>query len=288
MAESKRDVVLRWAKRLFTPIAVAFLVYFAWHSRDVLVSLIEQASVGKLVIAAVIWGALHLFMPVLAVVILRGAGADISWRQAFATHVERLPARYVPGGVWHTVGRVMDYHEQGVESKHLTVFVVLENGLAAAFTLAVGGAILWASNVTGGLGALVPIGCLAGMAGLFALHYFTRTISTGTYLKALGVTAVFWLIATAAFITYLGAFPLNGNVVTDTLVNAGVYLFSWGVGFLAVFAPQGIGVFEAVASDLIGSPIGFMGFAALIAGFRVVVMVADFATWGLYRLLAKN
>ena len=123
---------------------------------------------------------------------------------------------------------------------------------------------------------------------MLALPYFTKAIPSTAYLKALGVTAVFWLVATAAFVCYLNAFPLPGDKVVDTLTMAGVYLFSWGVGFLAVFAPQGIGVFEAVASDLFASPIGFMGFAALIAGFRVVVMVADFATWGIYRLIGKR
>jgi hypothetical protein len=63
---------------------------------------------------------------------------------------------------------------------------------------------------------------------------------------------------------------------------AGIYLFSWGVGFLAIFAPQGIGVFEFVASELMASPVGFMGLAALIAGFRIVVLVADIAVWLVY------
>lgn len=288
MTETNRNAALQWAKRLFTPVAIGFLLYFAWQSRDALAALIEQASISHLAVAALIWGALHLLMPVLAVVILRGAGANVSWRQALATHVERLPARYVPGGVWHTVGRVMDYRESGVEPKQLTAFVVLENGLAATLTLAVGGAILWSTGVTGELGSLVPIGCAAGVIGLIALRYFTRAVSMRAYLQALAITAVFWVVAATAFVTYLSAFPLSGEQVVDTLTFAGVYLFSWGVGFLAVFAPQGIGVFEGVASSLVASPIGFMGFAALLAGFRVVVMVADFATWGLYRILSKN
>ena len=65
----------------------------------------------------------------------------------------------------------------------------------------------------------------------------------------------------------------------------GIYLFSWGVGFLAVFAPQGIGVFEMVGSQLMQSPLGFVGFAALIGGFRLVILVADLLVWIAYHLL---
>ena len=85
--------------------------------------------------ATLVWTLLHLLSPFMAVVVLNGSGSKVSWSQAFATHASRLPARYVPGGVWHTVGRVMDYHEQGVKPRHLTAFVVLENGLAATCTL---------------------------------------------------------------------------------------------------------------------------------------------------------
>ena len=68
---------------------------------------------------------------------------------------------------------------------------------------------------------------------------------------------------------------------------AGVYLFSWGVGFIAIIAPQGIGVFELVASELMDGPIGFMGLAALIAGFRVVVLVADILVWLVYQVMRR-
>ena len=36
------------------------------------------------------------------------------------------------------------------------------------------------------------------------------------------------------------------------------------------------------------SPIGFMGLAALIAGFRVVVLLADLVTWSVYQLVRRR
>jgi hypothetical protein len=68
----------------------------------------------------------------------------------------------------------------------------------------------------------------------------------------------------------------------------GIYLFSWGVGFLSIFAPQGLGVFELVASELLKGSIGFMGLAALIGGFRAVVLVADLVVWCAYQALGRR
>ena len=103
------------------------------------------------------WGLLHALSPVFATVVLNACGSGVTWYQAFQTHAARLPARYVPGGIWHTVGRVVDYREQGVATRHLTAFVVLENGLAAATTLAVGGAIVFSMRGADTLGTIAAV-----------------------------------------------------------------------------------------------------------------------------------
>jgi hypothetical protein len=269
---------------------LAFLVYFAWKSRQELTELIANASLVYLCLAATVWGLLHTLSPVFAVIVLNACGSRVSWQQAFATHAARLPARYVPGGIWHTVGRVMDYREQGVSGRHLSAFVVLENGLAAAVTLAVGGAIVFAMRGTDSLGSIAG---LASMASIVALPVILLILNSrvlrqpdrlpvAAYLKSILVLTVFWIGATLAFLLYLNAFPASTGMYS-TIEMGGIYLFSWGVGFLAIFAPQGIGVFELVASELMQGPIGFMGLAALIAGFRVVVLVADLAVWLIYQ-----
>jgi hypothetical protein len=181
-----------------------------------------------------------------------------------------------------------------VRPRHLTAFIVLENGLAAAFTLAVGGAIVMALRDGDTAGTIAGVACTAALIGLVAMYFIVNrkvlqepdALSARSYLSSLFVTAAFWIGATVAFLTYLHAFPAATGHYSNVEMG-GIYLFSWGVGFVAVFAPQGIGVFELVASELMRGPIGLMGLAALIAGFRVVVGVADLAVWSLYQLVSR-
>ncbi len=273
-------------KLFFTPLAIAFLVYFAWVTRDELAALFRSASPQYLAAATVLWAGLHAVSPLIATTIFGACGSDVSWRQAFATHAARLPARYVPGGIWHTVGRVLDYREQGVETRHISAFVVLENGLAAAVTLALGGAIVFVNRVGQNVGIVAALGCLVGAVGLFLLLPVVNKkvlgsddrVSVAGFVRSIFLVVLFWAGAAVAFLLYLYAFTdTTGSY--SVLELAGIYLFSWGVGFLAIFAPQGIGVFEVVASELAASPIGLMGFAALVAGFRVVVLLADILVW---------
>ena len=51
------------------------------------------------------------------------------------------------------------------------------------------------------------------------------------------------------------------------------------VGFVSIFAPQGIGVFEAVYSDLASSELPRTQLMIFVAGFRVLVMLSDMLTW---------
>ena len=277
---------------MFTPVALAFLAYFAWQGRDVLVTVVEQASLPLLGLAAIVWGLLHLLSPMLAVLVLGACGAGVTWRQAFATHAARLPARYAPGGIWHTVGRVMDYHQRGVKPRHLAAFVLLENGLAAAVTLAVGGAVVFATRGPDTLGVIAALSSLASVVALPVIWMVLNArilrrpdhLSLPAYASAIGVVAVFWVGAAISFLLYLNAFPSSTGGYSQVEMG-GIYLFSWGVGFLSIFAPQGLGVFEVVASELLTGNIGFMELAALIGGFRLVVLVADLAVWCAYQAL---
>ncbi len=284
-----RSKIIKVLKLLFTPLAFAFLIYFAWQSRGELTKLLESAAIFNLLLATIVWGLLHVLMPMLAVTVFGACGNKIGWRQAFATHAARLPARYLPGGIWHTVGRVIDYRELGVKPRVLSAFVIIENGLAAAVTLAIGGAIVFSMRGTDTLGSIAGLASIAGLIALPLIAVLTNSrvlqnddqLPAATYLQSLAVVALFWVGATAAFLLYLSAFP-EATVTYSAIEMAGVYLFSWGVGFVSIFAPQGIGVFELVASELMKGPIGFMGLAALIAGFRVVVLVADIVVWLIY------
>jgi hypothetical protein len=277
-------------KLLFTPLAFAFLLYFGWQSRVELAELISSASLPSLCFAAIVWASLHAVSPIFAATVLSACGSKVSWSQAFATHAARLPARYLPGGIWHTVGRVLDYRELGVSARHLSAFVILENGLAAAVTLAIGGAIVFSIRGTDSLAYLAGLTSLASLLAIPIIVLFLNArilqqpdrLSAQALLKSILVLIVFWAGATFAFLLYLHAFPTSTGAYSN-IEMGGIYLFSWGVGFLAIFAPQGIGVFELVASELMDSPIGFMGLAALIAGFRVVVLVADVLVWLIYQ-----
>ena len=61
----------------------------------------------------------------------------------------------------------------------------------------------------------------------------------------------------------------------------------WMHGFAAVFAPQGVGVFEATIGMLLKGTIPLAGTALIAAGFRVVILAADLLAFCALQLLRK-
>lgn len=278
--------LLTWGKWLFTILALVFLINAAWQTRAVLGDILENSLPVFLLPALMAYMAAHLLSPLFASVLLKAIGFEVNYRQTLDLHLRFLPARYLPGGIWHTVARVHFLHSMGVSNRCLSSFVILENLVAMSVTLSVGGVLvsLYRQGEVWGYLAL-PVALTSILMLILLPIAINRWILVDNdrihplfYALAVLVVIVFWFCTTTEFLLFISAFPQVAPV-TAWMEIAGAYLFSWGIGFIAVFAPQGVGVFEAVAADLMPATLLFSALVALIAGFRLLVLIADLLMW---------
>lgn len=274
------------AKLLFTPVAIAFLVYLAWQSRAQLEEVLANAEPLYLLVSLAFWLLMHLAAPVTAITIFRGLGHDVAYRDATRIHIANLPARYLPGGIWHTVGRVVNYREVGIGKRDLALFVLMEHALSATTAFILGGTLLAAFRDLQGWGVLAALFVGASLLALLLLPRFFRARSGNggvafrprCYLASLLAATLAWCIAASSFVAFVIAFPgVTRNAAY--LEIAGTYLFSWGIGFIAIFAPQGVGVFEVTAAALLRDSTLVTGIVPLLAMFRLVILAADLVAW---------
>jgi hypothetical protein len=265
------------ARRLFLPLALLFLVLAAFAARDVVAVTLTQARPGPLVLTVMAWSMLSLMVPVTSWLVLAGMGTGIGYRTVLRIHVSRLPARYLPGGVWQTVSRMVDLHALGVTKAQLSVLVAMENLAPLATALVLGGFAAWfAAGSELPASAIVIVGMLIGASLPLGLRRFLRQapLPLRHYLLALASMVVFWAVATASFISYWSAFPTM-PLMAGIPELAASYLLAWSAGFVAFFAPQGIGVFEAVAGLLLDGAVPLAGVAVMVAGFRAATLAGD-------------
>lgn len=287
---------LVWLKHLFAVLALGFLAFFGWQARDMLSAILATASWNFLAMAVLCWMIMHLLSPLFAAIVFQGAGYRVGYADTLRIHLANLPAKYLPGGIWHTVGRIVSFRGLGISSSGIGLFVLLENLLSPAVAFLLGGGILFAGRGPDGWGSLALLCACGGAVLLVLLPLLLRIRILGYrmpvpgilhYVAAIAVIFLIWCTAASAFAAFLMAFP--GLQLPGTLVqNAAAYLFSWGVGFVAVFAPQGLGVFEVTAGELLRGTQSLGGVAVLLAGFRLGILAADLLAWLAGLLLLGN
>ncbi|MDB0051346.1 hypothetical protein N9F57_00450 [Gammaproteobacteria bacterium] len=76
-----------------------------------------------------------------------------------------------------------------------------------------------------------------------------------------------------------------GNCIFPTVVQC---LFSFVVGFVSVFSPNGTGIFKVVYPELATFELRRTQLIIFVAGFRVLVMLCDMLTWIGYMQIKIN
>jgi hypothetical protein len=220
---------------------------------------------------------------------LASLGARRSVPDVLEATVAAIPARYLPGSVWYAAGRVGHLRRSGTPAVALTVVAAVETLLS--FVVAVGlgaGLLIAAGSDDSGVGVVALVAVAAALAlasSPWVVNPTLRWVAArrkvadrvpelrwSAYLELCGHLVAFWAASAAAFLCYLAAFPAID--APGALRTAGTFLVSWAAGFVAVFAPQGAGVFEATLAGLLtGAPVAAL--ALVVAGYRALTAVRD-------------
>jgi hypothetical protein len=201
-------------------------------------------------------------------------------------------ARYLPGAIWQVVGRVYLIRPYGVTGSVCSVTQILELVIFLLANLIVAVACLgyygfkhleghaWWWLVASAL--LLPIllgllhtkvfyGLANGVLARFGKPRITQRVR-GRELPGMLLWNVFGLIWQSLALFVLMHEPLNLKI--DWLWTlAGAYCLAWCAGFLAVWAPGGLGVRELVfigamkliAPDIVQNTAGFAGLVAFLS-----------------------
>lgn len=281
---------VKLCKWLYAPLALFFIVITMWQARFFMRDAWLNSQHFYFVVAVMFWMVAYLFSPWFMSIILHACGSEVPYRENLDLHLSYLPARYLPGGVWHTVARVSGLHRLGVHPSHLTSLVVIENLVAVSVSFITGGFFIgfYQQNIY-----IKFIIFMAASSSLFVLilcpFFVDRFILKGffefnykKYIIGILVAIIFWTFASFSFLLYILSFFASDSLFIYIQIM-GVYLFSWSVGFVSIFAPQGVGIFEIVAANLIPISLQFSVTVGIVAGFRLVVMLADLFMWIIWK-----
>ena len=286
---------LVWIQRLFVALALGFIAVAAKNTWPVVEHQFLEANPAFLLSAVALWVLLQFIPPLLSVCLFRAESGHLGYASALHIHVNRLPAKYLPGGIWNSVTRFADYRQKNNTPRQVSMVLVQEHLIALTATIFL---FFLCSKLSEGwhpgLGvvrdssavfiAFIGIAALV-VASLVAVRWSqaaNEKRNTHQYLLALCAAVIFWVGAGFSFVSYVNAFVPE---TVDLVATAGTYFGAWSIGFVALFAPQGFGVFETVVALGLELHLDYRALVIVALGFRLIVLVADLAAfvayWGL-------
>ncbi len=296
------DRVKRVLRPLLAVVAFAFVVWafrdlaLRWESGRVHIdwfwvacSLVPLAVGG--VVLAYSWTGL----------LSRMAGRPVPLGPGLALHTESQMARYLPGKVGIPMVRMAGAKSLGVAPATAGSSVLVELMSFVAVGGLVGSALLaWQSKLLPGLlqsfGRVAPIAVVALSLLLLALMVLDRQRYPGRVLRAMALEGegplvpvglpflhvLYWL--TWAAHGYLVARAV-GSGVEPALAGSGLFVVAPIIGFLALVAPAGAGVREAVLSMGLVPALGAAPALGALIVSRGATLIADVVLWVVLRPL---
>lgn len=218
--------------------------------------------------------------------VLRDLQQPVALPWSVATVLQNTPAKYVPGSVWHLVGRLQAALQVGLPLDVATLSVALEPPLliAAALSLAL---LLPEYRLWEGSGLLLlllgfhptPINVL--LRGLHRVRRQLPNIETGLRHypgRPLGGALLYGLLRGLCFVCALSAFaPLSAGAIPQGIGGFGL---AWLLRLVAP-TPGGLGVFELSIVTVLGRQYDLPLLLGAVALYRLATVCAELLGAGL-------
>ncbi len=189
----------------------------------------------------------------------------IPYRKALYVMSTSQVAKYVPGGVWYTLGRVYLGKTLKIKEEIGMLSVIFETFLLMLTNLVI---FLIAANFAGDIPILSPLVSILLILMILVLLYppLLNTLLNFTlrlikrpqvklkakYINILKLSTYFfgvWICQIAGFYLLINSiYPLSPAHIPDLAI---AYTLSWITGFIVLFAPAGLGIREGMMSILL-------------------------------------
>ncbi len=173
------------------------------------------------------------------------------------------------------VGKGIDLHEKGLSASSIKAILIFEGLaplIAAVFTSALAIMFLQAPNYFFAAALLTVTFLIAKdlvRTKVFKHHLFEQV----DYVKGVLLVCVYWSASAGIFGLYYFNVDASCNEQCSALAAA-YYVFSWAVGYIVPFAPQGLGISELTFSLVSTAQLEEVLVIQLL-GFRLIVLFGD-------------
>lgn len=274
--------IIKWLWLAFVLVAAT---YYFYRNREQVTNLITELSAWRIFFSLVLLLIGKLFIVLLVQLSVNAEGWHPRYIEILGVYGLSSLGKYIPGGIWHFVGRFGVYKLNGLSAKATTRALIMENLwlLGSAVATGVIGVFLTRFDLVANL---INIPDTMLLAILFTLSALTLWIALLTIIHKVmnkhvaeplpnvflvaGIGLLLWTFIGGSFFVMFQDYP----ALTAPLFIGG-YAVSWAVGYVAVFAPGGLGIREAVLAFVFSNIASVDLIAVYAAMNRIIWVVAE-------------
>jgi uncharacterized membrane protein YbhN (UPF0104 family) len=273
---------LAWLGRIISVVCLGFLAHTLYRYHQELPPIRPGPAVFLTAAAVILLGLISVGVNALAWQRIIERLHPLPWTRAYAICGRSQIAKYLPGNVFHYMGKLILARREGLATPLILVSILVETLVAVGTGAAIG--LLGFSLATPGyrtaglvvlaLLLLSPLAWILLKARIKSIHQAIDRVGLPHLLQATACNAVnFLFFGTSAYL-------LARNLWAEPLA-LGWWDLTWGcalawvVGFVTPGAPGGVGVREGILVALFSNQIGVPAAAALFLALRLAQVIAD-------------
>lgn len=274
-------VTSRWI--WFITVAI-FLVAYIRRNSDAIAATLSDVTPTTLIITTVVTVLGKATLSAQCVSITAQLGHRFRATQMFWMYTASDMAKYVPGGIWNAVARVKIYVDAGMAKSTAGRAFVLEKywqvlGALATGALALGPSLSWLVATDSRSIRIVFAAFIATVWGALSWFGAIRITKSRVNLQ-LVLRSMIEQVAMALFLGLGLWIPCSAISANISLIDAiGAFSIGRGIGYVAVFAPAGIGVREVVTLWALGKGADVDLVLVALGVNRVMTFVADLGSF---------
>lgn len=253
----KTKKLLEYSKWIWILVVIAAVGYYLITKWENIGNYIQQLSIQNLLLSGLFILLAKLLLAIVSKFSIEKEGYLLSYPDVFRIVSFTHLAKYIPGGIWHFVGRYNAYNEREMKIKSSTRALVHENVWLLSGALFIG--ILFGGLSQQGQSFLEAAGIQTSIYVLLILVLLLWIIVLIAYERLFppkrSIQYPFLFLALLFAWLFLGisfGFVIPGFSANTLFLSISIYVFGWIVGYLAIFAPGGIGIRETVLVWMLG------------------------------------
>jgi hypothetical protein len=251
--------ILKWV--WFIAVIVGAGYYFYKNYQKISIYL-ETISIWRITISVLLLFLGKFALSDLTRFSLKKIGEKLEYKDALTiTSITQL-GKYLPGGIWHVAGKFGIYKARKISTKKATAAVVLENVWLLSSALVIGATCLLISsqdvlcefnsvfcNATTNRIILIGLPIL-WIVALLLIDFYAFKEHRYTLKDFLFLMAEVLVIWVSFGISFWLVFPLKSGF---QMAITGAFSISWVAGYVAFFAPGGIGIREYLLTIILAA-----------------------------------